>query len=432
MKHTKQTKDKRKTLVRIVCVALCLLMLIPLVANAILVSVSAASSAEIRKELDALRSQADEIAAQGEELEAELSQNETSTQSTIEQKVAIDMRISQTEAEIRNVNEQIRQYSLLIAAKQSELEDSLEELEEMNAKYRARLRAMEESGKVSYWSILFKASSFSDLLSRIDSIHEVAEADNRMLEEMQAMSARIQQEREDLKVELQAQEAAKAELAEKEVQLQAQREEADVLLLELQHAYNNLTDEYLAFEAREEEVRQEILAAQEAYNKALAAEEAARLAAMNKNNVAGGGGGKPSGGGSSSSGSVSGFGSPLSYLNVTCAYGWRIHPIWGDKRFHTGVDLAAGQGSPIYAIASGVVTTAAYSDAYGYYVSLSHGGGYGSMYAHMTNYTVAPGQSVSQGEIIGYVGSTGWSTGPHLHFEVYVNGNTVNPMEYVG
>lgn len=428
----KTNKDKRKTLVRILCVVLCLLMLIPLLANAVLVSVSAASSAEIKKELDALKSQADEIAEQGEILESELSINETKTQSTIEQKVAIDLRISQTETEIRNVNEQIQQYSLLIAAKQSELEDSQEELDAMNAKYKARLRAMEESGKVSYWSILFKASSFSDLLSRIDSIHEVAEADNRMLEEMQAMSDRIRLEREELEAELQAQEAVKAELAVKEAELEAQREEADVLLLELQDAYNNLTDEYLAFEAREEEVRQEIIAAQEAYYKALSAEEAARLAAQNKNNVAGGGGGSSSGAGNSGGGAVSGFSSPLGYLNVTCAYGWRIHPIWGDKRFHTGVDLAANQGAPIYAIASGTVTTAAYSDAYGYYVSLSHGGGYGSMYAHMTNYTVSSGQYVSQGEVIGYVGSTGWSTGPHLHFEVYVNGNTVNPMEYVG
>ena len=432
MKTNNHHKDKRKTLVRILCVALCLLMLIPLLANAILVSVSAKSSAEIKKELEALQGQADEIAEQGEQLEKDLSHNETATQSTIEQKVAIDLRISQTEAEIHNVNEQIQQYSLLIAAKQSELEDSQEELEAMNAKYKARLRAMEESGKVSYWSILFKANSFSDLLSRIDSIHEVAEADNRMLEEMQAMSDRIRLEREELEAELQAQEAVKAELAVKEAELEVQREEANALLLELQDAYNNLTDEYLAFEAREEEVRQEILAAQEAYYKALSAEEAARLAAQNKNNVAGGGGGSSSGAGSSGGGTVSGFSSPLGYLNVTCAYGWRIHPIWGDKRFHTGVDLAANQGAPIYAIASGTVTTAAYSDAYGYYVSLSHGGGYGSMYAHMTNYTVSAGQYVSQGEVIGYVGSTGWSTGPHLHFEVYVNGNTVNPMEYVG
>ena len=100
----KTNKDKRKTLVRILCVVLCLLMLIPLLANAVLVSVSAASSAEIKKELDALKSQADEIAEQGEILESELSINETKTQSTIEQKVAIDLRISQTETEIRNVN----------------------------------------------------------------------------------------------------------------------------------------------------------------------------------------------------------------------------------------------------------------------------------------------------------------------------------------
>ena len=190
MKKTKTPKDKRKILIRALCVFLCLLMLLPLLVNAFMAS--AASSKEIKKELDALQSQADEIEAQGKELESQLSKNETSTQSTIEQKMAIDLRISQTETEIRNVNEQIQQYSLLISAKQSELEDSQEELEAMNVKYRARLRAMEESGKVSYWSILFKASSFSDLLSRIDSIHEVAEADNRMLAEMQAIVAPLE------------------------------------------------------------------------------------------------------------------------------------------------------------------------------------------------------------------------------------------------
>ena len=129
---------------------------------------------------------------------------------------------------------------------------------------------------------------------------------------------------------------------------------------------------------------------------------------------------------------ISGFSNPLSYMTVTCAFGPRIHPLWGTKSNHTGVDLAANQGAPIYAIASGTVTAAGYSDAYGYNVTLSHGKGYGSMYAHMTNYTVSVGQSVSQGQIIGYVGSTGWSTGPHLHFEVYVNGAPVNPMQYVG
>lgn len=430
MKSTKQT-DKRKNLVRLVCVILCLLMLVPLVANALIVMTSAASSSEIKKELDALKEQADEIAAAGDALEADLAENESETQSTIEQKVAIDLRITQTESEIANVNAQIQQYNLLIAQKQSELEASEKELSQMNARYKARLRAMEETGSVSYWSILFKASSFSDLLSRIDSIHEVAEADNRMLEEIRSLSDSIKAERQELEDELKAQQAARDELNEMEATLQTQREEADALLKELDEAYLNLTDEFLANEERENELRAQMMEAQAEYEAALSAEEAARLAAQNKNNVAGGGGTTVSTAGASG-GSFSGFSSPLNYLTVTCAYGWRIHPIWGDKRFHTGVDLAANKGDPIYAIASGTVTSASYSDAYGYNVSISHGNGYGSMYAHMTSYTVSAGQYVSQGEIIGYVGTTGWSTGPHLHFEIYVNGSTVNPMDYVG
>ncbi len=428
---TKQPRDKRKLAIRIVCVVLCVLMVGGLVTSALLSMVYAASSSEIRKELDALKSQADEIAAQGKALEEQLSANQSETQSVIDEKVAIDLRISQTEAEISNVNAQIRQYSLLIAEKQSELEDAMERQEQMNARYKARLRAMEETGKVSYWSILFKASSFSDLLSRIDSIHEVAAADNRMLEELQAVAEEIQADRQELEQELTAQEEAKASLSELEKTLQTQRSEADALLLELAAAYDSLNEDFLANEAREDELRQQILEIQAEYNKALSAEEAARLAAQNKNNVAGGGGSTASASGSSG-GAISGFSSPLSYLNVTCAYGWRIHPIFGDKRFHSGVDLAANQGAPIYAIAAGTVTSATYSDAYGYNVAISHGNGYGSMYAHMTNYTVTAGQYVSQGEVIGYVGSTGWSTGPHLHFEMYVNGATVNPMDYIG
>lgn len=429
---TKQPRDKRKLAVRVVCIVLCVLMVGGLLTSALLSIVYAASSSEIRKELDALKGQADEIAAQSAALEEQLSANESETQSVIDKKVAIDLRISVTEAEIENVNAQIQQYSLLIAEKQSELEDAMERQEEMNAKYKARLRAMEETGKVSYWSILFKANSFSDLLSRIDSIHEVAEADNRMLKELQALADEIQADRLELEQELTAQEEAKAELSQMEQTLQAQRSEADALLLELAAAYDSLSDDYLANEAREDELRQQIIATQLEYEKALSAEEAARLAEQNKNNVAGGGGGSTSSAGSTGGGASSGFVSPLNYLTVTCPYGWRIHPIFGDKRFHTGVDLAANQGDPIYAIASGTVTSATYSDAYGYNVSISHGNGYGSMYAHMTNYVVSAGQYVSQGEVIGYVGSTGWSTGPHLHFEIYVNGATVNPMDYIG
>ena len=427
MKSSKpRARNPKKICIAVISLMLCVLMVGGLLTSALMTMASAASSSEIQKTLNDLKNQAQEIADQGAALQQEIDANQSDTQTTIEKKSDIDKQITITEAEIQNTNAQIQQYSLLIAEKQSELEDALARQAEMNETYKARIRAMEENGTISYWSVLFKATSFSDLLSRIDSIHEVAEADQRMLDELDAIAQEIEADRQSLEDEMAAQEEAKAALAEQEATLQAQRSEADAYLIELAAAYDNLTDEYLANEAEEEALRKEIMEAQAAYEAAISAEEAERLAQQNQNNVAG------SGSTSNVTSSTSGFISPLpGGAYVTCAYGWRIHPIWGDERFHYGVDLAASQGTPIYAIAAGTVTTATYGDANGYYVSISHGNGYGSVYCHMTNYIVSVGDSVSQGQVIGYVGSTGWATGPHLHFEIHVNGSTVNPMDYI-
>ena len=427
MKSSKpRARNPKKICIAVISLMLCVLMVGGLLTSALMTMASAASSSEIQKTLNDLKNQAQEIADQGAALQQEIDANQSDTQTTSEKKSDIDKQITITEAEIQNTNAQIQQYSLLIAEKQSELEDALARQAEMNETYKARIRAMEENGTISYWSVLFKATSFSDLLSRIDSIHEVAEADQRMLDELDAIAQEIEADRQSLEDEMAAQEEAKAALAEQEATLQAQRSEADAYLIELAAAYDNLTDEYLANEAEEEALRKEIMEAQAAYEAALSAEEAERLAQQNQNNVAG------SGSTSNVTPSTSGFISPLpGGAYVTCAYGWRIHPIWGDERFHSGVDLGASQGTPIYAIAAGTVTTATYGDANGYYVSISHGNGYGSVYCHMTNYIVSVGDSVSQGQVIGYVGSTGWSTGPHLHFEIHVNGSTVNPMDYI-
>ena len=421
MNQNKKKPDKSTMIVRILCLVLCAALLIPLLANAIMIA-TAKSSTELKKELEALKNEAQEIINEGLALQKELDANASEKQTVIEQKSAIDRQIYYTELEIQNTKAQIQSYSLLIAEKQSELEATMEKQAQMTQTYKARLRAMEETGSVSYWSILFKANSFSDLLSRINSIREVAEADQRMLRDIKAMADVVAEDRLALEEELTAQHEAMTLLAEKEAQLEVQRKEADALLIELKVQSDNLTEEYLANEEAEAEARAAVMEAQKAYEKALSAEEAARLAEQNKNNAAGGGGG----------GSTSGFRSPLNYLNVTCAYGWRIHPIWGDRRFHSGVDLAGNQGDPIYAIAAGTVTSAYYNEANGYMVALSHGGGYGSLYAHMTGLIVSAGQYVTEGQVIGYVGSTGWSTGPHLHFEVHYNGSTVNPMQYIG
>ena len=220
------------------------------------------------------------------------------------------------------------------------------------------------------------------------------------------------------------------------------------------------------YEAEEAKLSAEIAAAEVEYTKALKAEEEARRKAeeerkrkeeeekkkqeaANKkpanggsnnggsnsggSNDGGSSGGSNDGGSSGGSGFVSGesWRRPCSWIKLTSPYGYRTHPTTGQWKFHNGVDLANNQGTPIYAARSGKVTVATYGGTYGYYVTINHGDGYSSLYAHMTHYVVSKGDTVSKGQVIGYMGSTGRSTGPHLHFSIFYNGSSVNPMNYI-
>ncbi|MDD3521275.1 MAG: M23 family metallopeptidase, partial [Actinomycetota bacterium] len=117
--------------------------------------------------------------------------------------------------------------------------------------------------------------------------------------------------------------------------------------------------------------------------------------------------------------------------SLTSGFGNRRHPIFGGTRFHSGIDLAAASGTPIVAADGGEVLQASYSGGYGYSILIYHGGGFATFYAHMSGFAVGQGQMVKRGQVIGYVGTTGWTTGPHLHFEVRVNGAPQNPLSYL-
>lgn len=121
-------------------------------------------------------------------------------------------------------------------------------------------------------------------------------------------------------------------------------------------------------------------------------------------------------------------GLPLASARLTSGFGWRVHPLGGGVRAHSGIDLAAAYGTPIVATAAGVVGTAGWSGGYGLMVAIGHGGGVQTRYGHLSRLAVAPGQAVAAGEVIGYVGSTGESTGPHVHYEVRVDGRAVDPL----
>lgn len=424
-------RSSRTKIVRIISIVLAAVILLSLVSTALIVMVHAASSSEIKSKLADLRAKQAEIQKQSDELEKSIAENKDQTKTLVSQKAEIDQEMEMSRQKIENLNEQIQQLNLLIAEKQTELEASVAKEEALQKQYKARLRSMEETGSVSYWSILFRASSFSDLLDRVDMIREIAESDQLMLKQLSAATQAVETERADLEQQKQDLQQTEDDLAVEQAELETKRAKADTLITQMQVEYASLSDEFLAAEADEAAVREQIKKAETDYFNALAKEQAAAAAAAAAAN-------KPSSGSNSSSSSSSGgassggFAFPLAYsTGVTCAYGPRVHPINGNKSFHYGVDLAAGMNTEIYATKSGTVTGATYGEANGYYVTINHGDGYSSIYAHMTNYVVSVGDSVKQGQLIGYVGTTGWSTGPHLHFEILYNGSNVNPMNYI-
>ena len=419
-------RNQKKIWIAAATLLLSAVMASTIVFRALPLSVTAASSAALQSQLEDLQSEADAIAAEAERLQQEMAENQSETQSIVDRKSNIDQKLELTRQQVENLNQQIQQYNLLIAEKQAELDEATARETALNEQYKLRLRAMEESGSVSYWSVLFHASSFTDLLDRLDMIQEIAEADRTMLRELQQAADEIVAARTEVEQGRTQLQEAKDELAVLETQLAEERAEADEILVELASNQKELEASGAMYEQLEAEVRQQITETQAAYEAALADEEARRQIEAARQEAASGSISTPS------SPSSSGFIYPLGASGfVTDAYGYRYHPIYGYYKFHPAVDFAVPQGTPIYATKSGTVTAATYNEYNGYYVAINHNDGYTSLYAHMTNFVVSVGQTVSQGEVIGYVGSTGYSTGPHMHFEITYGGASVNPMEYV-
>ena len=444
----------RRVIVAAIAGVLALLML-----GGVIFSAFAESSSTIKSRIEDLKEQEAAIAAQQREIQKQKNENESDIRDLVSEKNNIDQQIKLTQDSIANKNEQIREYTLLIAEKQNELEDALDEQEALNVRYKTRIRSMEENGKLTYWSILFKASGFADLLDRVDMINEIASSDAAMIDKIRQSAIEIENARQELAAEKVEMEEAKEQLAEEEEQLVSQRGEADELMAELMADHDTLVAADRKYDSEKEQLLAQIATQEAKYKEAVAAEEKARReaearerarreaaerAARERQQNASGGGSSSGHSGSGSSGSGSsgggssgwavssyGFQWPTSCHEISCEFGPRYHPITGVYSNHSGMDIKASYGSPIYACASGTVTTATYGTAYGYYVTINHGNGFSTLYGHMIRYTVSVGQYVTRGEIIGYVGSTGWSTAPHLHLTMDYNGRRVNPKKYL-
>lgn len=393
---------------------LSLLMMGTIVSEAIPVPAYAVTQSQI----DELKQQRDAIRAQRQEKQAIVEELEAEKADVVAQKQAMDERNMYTIQQIQLNNQEIALYDDMIAEKAAELEEAQRLEDEQLERYRSRVRAMEENGGYNILAIISKSDSFSDMLTAMDDVGEIMESD-RQLEEAYIAAREntesVKAEYESTRSEL---EELKAQLKAEQEELEKDIEEAIQLILNLESDLENRQAEYDAIMAAED-------AANATIDKLVAELEAERAAQAAAAAAAGGGSG---GGNANAAGS---FLWPVaSYVYVSSRFGLRIHPITGVKKSHTGMDIASNQGTAVYASDGGSVTLAGWNGGYGNCIMIDHGNGYVTLYGHLSSISVSEGQSVTQGTTIGAVGSTGNSTGPHLHFEVLKNGTRIDPEQF--
>lgn len=321
----------------------------------------------------------------------------------LKQKEALDQQQDMKIQEINLVKDELEMYRQMILEKEEEARIAQENADEQLEIYKTHIRSMEEQGISNmYLQMLFSSDSMTDLLTRVDMVGEIMEYDKRVHDNYVAAKAAALTAKQEY-------EAAAAELEIKEVELQTEIDrlegELNTLQVELDRLRNDI-DGYSAV------IKQ--YAADEARIDAEIKKMAKELEEQRK---------PPN-----STGSY--IWPTPSCKYVTSGYGNRTISLYGYERFHAGIDIGAGMGSAIVAADGGTVIVSSYDGGYGNYIMINHGDGRVTLYGHMSSRAVSAGSAVTKGQVIGYVGSTGNSTGPHLHFEVRVNGGTVNPLQY--
>ena len=385
-------------------------------------------------EIDELERKKEAIEEKVEEKQAVVDELEEKHASVLEQKQALDERNDYLYEQLNINAEQIALYNELIAQKAREVDAAkAKELEQL-ARYRRRVRAMEENGQADFLAMLLNANSLGEFLTAIDDIGEIMESD-KMLEDAyiaaRENTERVKADYEQYKTTL---EAKKEELNAEKVRIEAEIDEAAQLIEKIKGDIETYSEELAELEQAQkdaEELIEKKIAELEEQKRREEEERQRREEEERRRQEGGGddgGGGGAGGGESLSSGN---FAWPVSCTYITSRVGGRIHPISGVYKYHSGMDIGCGYGDAVWASDGGTVVLAGENGGYGNCVMIDHGfvngDHYYTLYGHLSSIAVSYGQAVSQGDIIGYVGSTGVSTGPHLHFEIR---NSSGPTDF--
>ena len=345
----------------------------------------------IRKEYQDLQDQINNKRKEMDDLKNQLNNIKNQKANTQQQKNLLDQRNAALQEEINLLEEQIDVTTRSIAANEA-LEKQQTEL------FHKQIRSEEEQGTISYWSVLFKATSFSDLVSRIDFINEIVRYNQQVIKNLRDTRQQLADDKAALEEQNESLTASKKEL-------EGEISESMRLLAEYIKTEEGKQAEYDAIKA-EEEALDDLMAAAEA-----------KARELGLNDIAG---------------TVGGYIWPCNGIRwITSMFGGRQSPGGIGSTNHKGVDIGTPMGTPVLAAKSGTVTWASWNGGYGNCIIISHGNGNSTLYGHLSGYNVSTDQQVTQGQVIGYSGNTGNSTGPHLHFGIIENNSWIDPLNYL-
>ena len=380
-----------------------------------------------QSEIDALKEERDKIAQQKAAQQAIVDDLEAQHASVLERKLAMDERNAYTLEQMELNKQEIALYDQMIEEKAQEVVEAKRLEDEQLERYRTRVRSMEENGNYGFLALILKATDLGEFLTAIDDIGEIMESDRQLEDEYIAAREHTEQVKADYEAYKAELEAKQETLRAEQIELQKQIDEATGLIAQLLEDIEGNAEELAKLQEAQDATQKEIDEMVAELERQRREEEERRRQEEAANNPGGSGGG----GGGTATGTGS-FGWPVpSCTYITSKFGPRYHPVTGAyQSTHTGLDIGASHGATIVASDGGTVTTAGEKGGYGNCVMIDHGNGYYTLYGHMSSIAVSVGQSVSKGDTVGYVGSTGVSTGPHCHFEIRVNGVCTDPAPW--